>query len=309
MFDSDHPDISYVDLQDRVTTYRMFSKFYNGLADFLIWLAQHLRKLVKPSVRLTSVEKLAELDAAVNGLADKYLSTRFTALIVAETIANTPLTESLDKSWEAHAYNTITYELYVRVISEICALVSDKIKKTASVRQILRRMRDKELRAALLERQIADIRNQEFNHSGDWTGVDLEEFDRKRKEEDIADRIDWFEKTWDAIENRTDLLSLPVVDRFTKARNQLINHHDIGAEANRAPVRFSPTDFGLTWGEPIQYLNDVEAYIFDIVLLVTSTSYGPDEWNSIYSTYAKTFWERFRLGPKQNFHDLRGEVL
>ena len=276
------------------TSIRVLQVVRQGLGRPLRWLRQELKdRTIEPTEK-----EVDDLIALVEGLPNRYFDVLFGAKIVGVTLENDELTESLNDCYESHAFNVTQLHLYMGLVSKICALVADDDGRTGSLRRILKRLDNDGLRKKILERQIAD-----FEARDRYQGVD-DKIAHKWREEDI-ERIETdFHRLWDSIQRRRGVVGHDLVRRMLHARHKSIAHHEVRAGDKESSGVYDIGEFGLQWGDPAKYLEEIEELVFNLVLLVTQASYDPSDFTRMNHVYSLAMWERLRLGPRQDYYEL-----
>jgi hypothetical protein len=197
----------------------------------------------------------------------------------------------IGESYGAHSFNLMLHTLLFDLVKDLAALTKDRDSRSPSLATIRDLLGDAGLVAALRTEVTQPLRA-----SVTWTGgvpdgdqkkilEKLEARDRAEREARFDEELPKWIKDCDAF------LASELAERLWKARSKTIAHYSmIEDKAHRRVMNIG--DIGLKWGEPAEFLSELEQLAHRLLLLVSNSYYAQDEWRRMHSAYAKDMWLR-----------------
>lgn len=250
------------------------------------------------SIPTKQLELVNSLRAQAFEVQQRFDLAEHSALILEQMLdTENGIADTVDNTYEAHTFVRLRMQLFRLLIVDICACVLDNDKRTGSIRSILKELRrDTEaldaLRAYYSDKDCIDV---------DISGDDLDaEFIKQEKLSTIErmhdEGIQSINDQWWSIHNKSSQLNNDSAKRMLWARNKAIAHFEkkpTGIVALHDTPPYGDSD--LTWIEPVEFLQSIRPFVYDVFALITATSWG-DDTTKINQFYAKAFWDRFKSG-------------
>lgn len=206
--------------------------------------------------------------------------------------------EALDGTYEAHAYVWLRLQLFRILVVDLHACVLDSARGAGSVAAIVKNLKKSASPIDALRAYYADPT---------CLVAEVESSDLSKEEEkaeceraiqrSLAETLSSIDSQWAAIQRaEAGLLESISAKRIRWVRNKMVAHFEQSGSGLVALDADPPAGDGkLTWSEPSQFLETIRQFVYDVFLLVTSTSWG-DDAAAIDKFYAEAFFERLRSG-------------
>ncbi len=207
------------------------------------------------------------------------------------------LNEAVTDTYEGHIFITLRYQLFRSLISDICAAILDKGNKTGSVRSALKELRRCSSALDALKAYNSEVACLDITISGGG----LSEKDKELQTEQEKNRyrneqISIINDKWKKIDAESKILSSTAADRILWARNKVISHFEKNDNSLIGLNDMPPDGAGpFTWREPIDFIENVREYVYEVFKLVTSTHWS-DDFTKVDKFYVQAFWDRFKNG-------------
>ena len=193
-----------------------------------------------------------------------------------------------DRSVGAHGLNLLRTTLLLDIIEDLVGFTQDDDQTSASLVNIRRLVSHTELREAIKE---------EFCRPppSTWFDTDLDDAIRQQFEEDANTKYRerqarTFDQLYESVTMGIDnLIGSDIAGKLKRVRNKVSSHYAMTSQG-KEPRLLNPADFGLKWGDAEQYLKDARKVVFDMVLLVTNSSYALDSFEQHHTRIADDFW-------------------
>ena len=80
-----------------------------------------------------------------------------------------------------------------------------------------------------------------------------------------------------------------MAEKLKDVRNKVSSHYAMTNQGEE-PRLLNLADFGLKWGDAEKYMQDAKEVIFDMILLVTNSSYALESFENHHTRIADEFW-------------------
>lgn len=246
---------------------------------------------------MTSDSRLAVLSflSQAQALQSRFELVEKTATLLDQMLdAGTGLHESLDNTFEAHAFAVLRIQLFRVFTVDLCAAVLDSTRGSLSLAKMSNQLR-------LGSRTTDLLRAYYCEPTSFRVEVEAAHFSEQEKkiytDQLLMERIN---EERDKFNDR--LMNLPDIDAITKsneakrlkwARDKAIAHYETTVSSAVALSDLPPHGEGhLTWNEPILFLKRIKPVMYDVFLLVMATSWT----RGYFDSYAQAFWDRLANG-------------
>jgi len=219
-----------------------------------------------------------------------------TISILSEMIdPSTDIAKFVDNTYEGNAFIRLQFQLFRILIIDICAGILDDDNRTSSIRAILKELRRDSIALDSLKAYYADptcLLVTVENESLDMQDIEIEKKEtiNRKIREDLAS----ISKQWVEIDTDAQILNGDDAKRILWARNSVVAHYEKSPAGLIALNDNPPYGIGkLTWDEPICFFGKVRPFVYQVIGLITSTSWDEPRSSKFY---AKCFWDRFKNG-------------
>lgn len=219
-----------------------------------------------------------------------------TAFLLEEMLGSeSGVAECVENTYEGNAFSKLRFQLFRLLIVDICAAVLDSSRASVSIRTLLKQLsRNNASAIDALKAYYADPRCLEVTVEGE----DLGENERATIRQGLIDKTceestRSIQSQWAEVQADSSILDCVGAKRVKWARDKVIAHYEKTSTALVALDDDPPHGAGkLTWIEPIQLLRRLKPFTYNVIGLITSTS-----WDTGYGQfYARAFWDRFKNG-------------
>ncbi len=210
------------------------------------------------------------------------------------------LNEAIDGTYEAHIFNTLRYQLFRSLISDISAAVLDDDSRTGSIRSVLKELRRCSCALDALKAYSSETTCLDIEVSGEGLSekdktLEIERAKKRHHQEGLTA----IEERWKEVDAGSQILNTDAAKRIIWARNKVISHFDKTDEGLVGFDDIPPYGTGkFTWREPIDFMESIREYAYEVFLLVTSTGWS-DDFIKANRFYVRAFWDRFKNGTTE----------
>ncbi len=190
------------------------------------------------------------------------------ALILEQSLGSEDgsIAESVNNTFEAHAFSILQTQLYRLLIVDVSACVLDKNPITGSVRAILKELRRDSIAMDALRAYYSDRTCLKATVEGtNLNAATIERRTAEAIEKSVQESIDSIDRTWAGIDKDSSILNNDQAKRILWARHKTTAHIERTDTGVVALEDVPPYGTGsLTWNEPILFFESVRSLVYDV---------------------------------------------
>ena len=222
--------------------------------------------------------RIDDLLAYAKTLIDLYLQTHQKVEIL-ESLGTTDLVDRLRHSYGANAFDALVNVLIEDIIRSTWAFALDKSEATPSLVNIWRLVSNAGVLHTLRERFVA-------SRSTDDVQLQGRTDDARTRSQQFDDAVNRLEQRVPAVTTGTP------ANKFVKARNKGIAHHEMQRFARGIPRRFDLRSTEIGWKGLREYVESLAPVVRDVALIITGTDYQIAEVHEHHRINVLDFWMR-----------------
>lgn len=232
--------------------------------------------------------RLEKVKAYCREMASAYLMADAKLAMLKPLAYDRKFIKRFDLSVGAHGLHLLQTTLLLDLIEDIVGFTQDNAQTSASLVNIRRLISNIELREAIKEDFCKPP-------PSTWVDTDLDDASRQQVEEDENTKYRekqarTFDQLYKSVTTGIDnLIGSNIARKLKRVRNNVSSHYAMTSQG-KEPRLLNPADFGLKWGDSEKYMKDAKEVVFDMVLLVTNSSYDLDSFERNHTRSANDFW-------------------
>jgi len=232
--------------------------------------------------------RVEKVKAYCREMASAYLMADAKLAILKPLAYDRKFVERFDRSLGAHGLHLLRTTLLLDLIEDLVGFTQDDDQTSASLVNIRRLVSNIELREAIKEDFCKPP-------PSTWVDTDLDDGIRQQFEEDENTKYrerqaQAFDQLYESVTMGIDnLIGSSIARKLKRARNKVSSHYAMTSQG-KEPRLLNLADFGLKWGDPEKYMKDAKKVVFDMILLVTNSSYFLDSFEQNHTRIANDFW-------------------
>lgn len=242
---------------------------------------------------MDATKKVADYAAA---LATKFLAARQKAAIL-QPMLGRDLAALFDNSYGAHAFIALRQTLTLDLVRDVWAFALDGDCRAPSVRNIWTMLQKQPTHDELRKKAATPYGSTDGLDEGDWTDEEKEIWRELWSARDTETQGSAYDATFQRLaDGLPTLLSSERAGRISKARKKTIAHYDMRVSAAGAEL-YPLSEIGLKMNDATTFMDEIEPFIWDVVLLATWGSYDVASFENRSRIYAADFWARLQGKP------------
>lgn len=228
--------------------------------------------------------RLEKIKAYCREMASAYLMADAKLALLKPLAYNKKFVARFDRSLGAHGLQLLRTTLLVDIIEDLVGFTQDNDKSSASLVNIRNRISNIELREAIKEDFCKPP-------PSTWVNTELDDAIRQRFDTKYRDRqAREFDQLYESVTMGIDKLTgSDIAKKLKNVRNKVSSHYAMTSQGEE-PRLLNLADFGLKWGDAEKYMQDAKKVIFDMILLVTNSSYALESFENHHTGIADDFW-------------------
>ena len=212
--------------------------------------------------------RIDDLASYVNTLVGLYVQTHQKVEIL-ESLATHDLVDRLNPSYGANAFDALVNVLIQDIIRSTWALALDKAKTTPSVVNIWRLASHPDALPALRSRFVS------------------------AQPPEPARGPEQFDEAVVRLQQSVQVATTgPQAERFTRARNKAIAHHEMQRQAERGLQLFDLRSVAIGWDGFREYVESLAPLVQDLALVITGAQYRLADVHEHHRMNVLDFWMR-----------------
>ena len=183
----------------------------------------------------------------------------------------------------------IRMALYTRIITDLCAILFDRDKRSGSILKVISALEDKAV--------VKELRKRFCMPTGVTIVNDLDESEtlcltKQIQQEEIIRKENTFDRVLpEVISGYKKLEESELAQRIKSARSKIYAHKEIQTVDGERKY-YDGGEFGLTYRDAEKALDETREIIFNSYLLLTNSSYSLDSFLNHHTKVANEYWSK-----------------